>query len=39
MSRVSTFTGTYETTKPINKELISILDDIRTEKYSPKCLK
>jgi len=39
MSRVSTFTGTYETTKPINKELISVLDEIRTEKYSPKMSK
>ena len=39
MSRVSTFTGTFETTKPINKELISILDEIRTEKYSPKMSK
>ena len=39
MSRVSTFTGTYETTKPINKELLSILDEIRTEKYSPKMSK
>ena len=39
MSRVSTFTGTYETTKPINKELISVLDEIRKEKYSHKMSK
>ena len=34
MSRVSYFKGTFETTKPINKEILSILDEIRTEKNS-----
>ena len=39
MSRVSTFTGTFETTKPVNKELLTILDEIRTEKHSSKMSK
>jgi hypothetical protein len=39
MSRVSYFKGTFETTKPVNKELLSVLDEIRTEKYSSKMAK
>lgn len=39
MSRVSYFKGTYETAKPVSKELISILDEIRTEKHSPSMAK